>query len=187
MEEDAGPDGLTSRASPEATLEAVAPRRGWLIAVAAALTLLTGATAAGGYLELRAHRDQQARSGADAAAVAAAVDCITATQPADVTAVPASQRKLDECATGAFSNQLAWYLAILSEAYQAQNTRVQVPEIHAAVERHNGDGSVVALVVFRAKISQSGAADRESSYRVRVKMVRDNGRFKIAQLDQVGK
>jgi Mce-associated membrane protein len=28
-------------------------------------------------------------------------------------------------------------------------------------------------------------ADRENSYRVRVKMVPDNGQFKVAQLDQV--
>lgn len=186
MEKDAGPAQLTARDAAPAGGPSRRRRR-WLAAVAAALTLLAGGIAVSGYLVLCAHRDNQAATAANAAAVAAAKDCLAATQPADVAALPASQRKLDDCATGDFGTQAAWYSAILTEAYQAQNIHVRLPEMHAAVERANADGSIVALVVFRATISQEGTADRENSYRIRVTMVRENGRFKIAQLDQVAK
>jgi Mce-associated membrane protein len=188
MEDDAGPSRLSSRDA--ATTGGGASRRRrrqWLCAIATVLTLLAGGIAVSGYLGLRAHRKIQAISDADAAAVAAAKDCVAATQPADVAALPASQHKLDECATGEFGTQATWYSAILTEAYQAQNTHVQMEEMHAAVERTNDDGSVTALVVFRAEISQEGMIDRENSYRIRVKLVRENGRFKIAQLNQVAK
>ncbi|WP_287035186.1 Mce protein [Mycobacterium sp.] len=175
METDAGPGGLTAR------------RRRLLAATAAILTVLAAATTTGGYLALRAHRDSQAGTLADAAALAAAKDCLAATQPVDVTALPASQRKLDECATGAFGTQAGWYSAILTEAYQAQNMHVRLPEMDAAVERTNDDGSIVALVVFRAAMSQQGMPDRENSYRIRVTMVRRDGQYKISQLDQVAK
>jgi Mce-associated membrane protein len=188
MEEDAGTSQLTSPDAAQAPLATPSSsRRGrrWLGAIAAALTLLAGGTTAGGYLALRAHRDSQALTRANAAAIAAAKDCVAATQPPDAAALPASQRKLNECATGDFGTQALWYDAILTEAYQAVNVHVHVPEIHAAVERNNDDGSIVALVAFRATVSQVGMADRENSYRVRVKMVPDNGQFKVAQLDQV--
>ena len=159
----------------------------WLVAIAATLTLLAAATAAGGYLALRAHRDSQALTRANEAAVASAKDCVAATQPPDAAALPASQQKLNDCATGDFGSQAVWYSAVLTEAYQAINVHVQVPEMHAAVERNNDDGSIVALVAFRATVSQPGMADRENSYRVRVKMVAENGQFKIAELDQVAK
>jgi Mce-associated membrane protein len=187
MEEDAGPSRLTGTDTAAAGRGALRLNRRWLGAIAAVLTLLTGGFGAGGYLALRAHWDSQADSGADAAAVAAAKDCVAATQPSDVAALPASQRKLDECSTGDFRTQASWYGAILSEAYQAANIRVQVPEMHAAVERANDDGSIVALVAFRATIFQVGMADRENSYRIRVQMVPENGQFKIAKLDQVAK
>ncbi len=189
MEADAGAGRLISRHAPSANAGKVTARRRrrWLAAIAAVLTLLAGGITVGGFWVLRAHRASQAITRANAAAVAAAEDCVAATQPADLAALSASQRKLDECATGAFQTQAAWYSAILTEAYQAQNIHVQLPEMHAAVERTNDDGSVVALVVFRAKISQEGMADRENSYRIRVTMVRANGHFKIAQLDQVAK
>lgn len=57
--------------------------------------------------------------------------------------------------------------------------------MYAAVERHNDDGSITAMVAFRAVISQPGMADRENGYRVRVRMVSENGTFKVANLDQV--
>ena len=157
----------------------------WLGAIAAALVLLAGGIGAAGYLALRAHRDSQAITRANAAAVVAAKDCVAATQPPDAAALPASQQKLNECSTGDFGTQALWYGAIMAEAYQAVNVHVQVPEIHAALERDNDDGSIVALVAFRATVSQVGMADRENSYRLRVKMVPENGQFKIAQLDQV--
>lgn len=175
METDAGARRLTAR------------QRRLLAATAAVLTLLAAGTTASGYLAIRAHRDNQTGTVADAAAIAAAKDCIAATQPLDVTALPASQHKLDDCATGAFQTQAAWYSAILTEAYQAQNMHVHLPEMDAAVERTNDDGSIVALVVFRATISQQGMPDRENSYRIRVTMVRRDGHYKISQLDQVAK
>ena len=161
--------------------------RRWLVAIAAALVLLAGGTGAGGYLALRAHRASQAITRANAAAVVAAKDCVAATQPTDAAALPASQQKLSECSTRGFGAQIAWYGAVMVEAYQAVNVRVQVPAMRAAVERNNDDGSVVVLVAFRSTVSQVGMADRENTYRLRVKMVPEDGQFKIAELDQVTK
>jgi len=161
--------------------------RRWLVAIAAALVALAGAAGTGGYLALRAHRDSQAITRADAAAVVAAKDCVAATQPPDAAALPASQQKLSECSTRGFGAQIAWYGAVMVEAYQAVNVRVQVPAMRAAVERNNDDGSVVVLVAFRSTVSQVGMADRENTYRLRVKMVPEDGQFKIAELDQVAK
>lgn len=182
MEADAGADGLNAAGETASRLG----RRG-LIAITATLTLLAGGAAAGGYLALQAHRKSQAMTQAHAAAVAAAKDCVTATQPRDAAAVPSSQQKLTECSTGNFGAQAAWLGAVLIQAYQAVDVQVALPEMHAAVERTNDDGSIVTLVAFRAKVSQPGAADRENSYRVRVTMVPENGQFKIAELDQVAR
>jgi Mce-associated membrane protein len=159
----------------------------WLGAIAAALVLAAGGIGAGGYLALRAHRDSQAITRANAAAVVAAKDCVVATQPPDAAALPASEQKLSECSTRGFGAQIAWYGAIMAEAYQAVNVRVQVPDMRAAVERDNDDGSIVVLVAFRSTVSQVGMADRENSYRLRVKVVPEDGQFKIAELDQVAK
>lgn len=185
MAEDAGPGGLTSHDAPAGMYRW--RRRRWLTAIAAVLTLLTVGTGISGYLAIRAHRVHLAVTRANAEAITTAKECVTATQPADVAALPISQHKLDECATADFKTQAAWYSAIVTEAYQAQHVRVRLPEMDAAVERINDDGSIIALVVFRATISQDGLPDRENSYRIRVKMVRQNGQFKIAQLDQVAK
>ncbi len=180
--------------APEAEAGLAAASRGasrlsrrWLGAIAAALVLAAGGIGVGGYLALRAHRDSQAITRADAAAVVAAKDCVAATQPPDAAAVPASQQKLSECSTRGFGAQIAWYDAIMAEAYHAVNVRVQVPTLRAAVERKNDDGSIVLLVAFRSTVSQVGMADRENSYRLRVKMVPEDGQFKIAELDQVAK
>ena len=159
----------------------------WLCAIAAALMLAAGGVGAGGYLALRAHRHSQAIARANAAAVVAAKDCVVATQPPDAAALPASKQKLSECSTRGFGAQIVWYGAVLAEAYQAVNVRVQVPALHAAVERDNDDGSIVVLVAFRSTVSQVGMAERENNYRLRVKMVPEDGQFKIAELDQVAK
>ncbi|MDT7764298.1 MAG: Mce-associated rane protein, partial [Mycobacterium sp.] len=53
-------------------------------------------------------------------------------------------------------------------------------------ERHYDDGSVDVLVAVRVKVTNSDAADQEQGYRLRVKMAQDEGRYKIARLDQVG-
>ncbi|AEV73547.1 hypothetical protein MycrhN_3005 [Mycolicibacterium rhodesiae NBB3] len=161
--------------------------RTWMITIAAALTVLAGGSAAGGYLALKAHQESEAVDRANAAAIAAAKDCIAATQPPDASALPGAQQKLAQCSTGDFGAQAAWYGAVMTQAYQAVDVRVQLPEIHAAIERNNDDGSIVALVTFRATVSQTGMADRQNSYRVRVKMVAEGGQFKVAELDQVAK
>jgi Mce-associated membrane protein len=179
---DAARDGLAAASRGASRLS-----RKWLGAIAAALVLLAGGIGAGGYLALRAHRDSQAITRADAAAVVAAKDCVAATQPPDAAALPASQQKLSECSTRGFGAQIAWYGAIMAEAYQTVNVRVQVPAMRAAVERNNDDGSIVVLVALRSTVSQVGMADRENSYRLRVKMVPEDGQFKIAELDQVAK
>jgi Mce-associated membrane protein len=208
MEEDAGtggPSTLTvvetsadrlsepidelSRAAAQAATGTGASRvnRRWLIAIAAVLLLLAGGAGAGGYRAMQAHRKSEAIDRANDAALAAAKDCVAATQPPNAAALPAAQQKLSECSTGNFGDQANWYGEVLADAYQAVDVRVQLPEIHAAVERDNEDGSIDALVVFRATVSQTGMADRENSYRVRVKMVPDNGQFKVGELDQVAK
>ena len=209
MEEDAGTGGLstltvvetsaaervsepvdeTSGAAAQAATGTGAPHvsRRWPIAVAATLLLLAGGAGAGGYLAMQAHRKSEAIDRANDAALAAAKDCVAATQPPNAAALPAAQQKLSECSTGTFGDQSTWYGAVLAEAYHAVDVRVQVPEMHAAVERDNDDGSIEVLVVFRATVSQTAMADRQNSYRVRVKMVPDNGQFKVAELDQVAK
>lgn len=159
----------------------------WLGAIAVALVLLAGGTGASGYLALRADRDTQAIARANAAAVEAAKGCVAATQPTDAAALPASQQKLSECSTRAFGAQIAWYGAVLAEAYQAVNVRVQVPDMQGAVDRDNDDGSIVVLLAFRTKVSHVGMAERENGYRLRVKMVPEDGQFKVAELDQVVK
>lgn len=174
------PDEAARSSSPRA----VRLRGRWLAASTATLVLLTCAAAAGGLLALRAHRATEALDRADAEAVAAAKECVTATQPADGAALPDSRRKLTECSTRGFGAQVAFYDAVLAEAYQAADVHVEVPDMRAAVEHNNGDGSVIVLVAFRTKVSQGGAADRGSNYRLRVKMVPEDGHFKVAELSQ---
>lgn len=187
MEADAGPSRLTPPDATQATAARGASRLspGWLGSVATVLAVMTTGLGAVGYVAMRAHRHSQALTVADAAAVVAAKDCLAATQPSDVGALPAAQRKLDECSTGDFKSQITWYAAVLSEAYQAVNLHVRPPEIHAAVEAMDSDGSIIALIALRANISQEGMPERDNNYRIRVKMVPANGEFKIAHLDQV--
>ena len=93
-----------------------------------------------------------------------------------------------ECSTGGFGAQASLYSGVLVEAYQAANVKVQVSDLRAAVEKHNPDGSVDVLVAMRVKVTNSGAADQEQGYRLRVKMSRDENdqnKYKIADLQQV--
>lgn len=161
--------------------------RRWPIVIAVVLLVLAGGAGVGGNFAMQAHRKSQAIDAANDAALVAAKDCVAATQPPNAAALPAAQQKLSECSTGTFGAQSTWYAEVLAEAYRAVDVRVQVPEMHAAIERNNEDGSIETLVVFRATVSQTGMADRDNSYRVRVKMVPDNGQFKVAELDQVTK
>jgi Mce-associated membrane protein len=154
--------------------------------ICAALLILAVGAGVGGYFALRSHHESEAIARADAAALQAAKDCVAATQAPDTAAMIASQSKIIECATGEWGVQAPLYSSILADAYQAGNVKVQVSDMRAAVERHNDDGSVDVLVAVRVKVTNSDAADQEQGYRLRVQMLPDAGKFKIARLDQVG-
>ena len=183
----------TEEESPEPAEEAVEDARrpsrlgvGWMAGICAALVVLAAGAGVGGYLALRSHDDSEAIARADAAAMAAAKDCVAATNAPDTTAMAAAQSKIIECSTGDFGAQASLYSSVLVEAYQAANAKVAVSDMRAAVERHYDDGSVDVLVAVRVKVTNSESADQEQGYRLRVKMASDEGRYKIARLDQVG-
>jgi Mce-associated membrane protein len=161
--------------------------RGWFVGIAAALVLAAGGVGYGGYLALRLHLDSQATARRDAAAVEAAKDCVGATQAPDITAMAASAQKIIECGAGAFRSQAILYSGLLVEAYQAANAHVQVSDLLAAVERNNADGSVEILVPLRVKVSNAETQNQEAGYRLRVTMVKDEGQYRIAKLDQVAR
>ena len=159
--------------------------RGWLTAVCASLVLLAGAAVAGGYLAWRANERAAEIAQADAAALAAAKDCVAATQAPDTAAMTAAQSKILECSTGEFGVQAGMYSSVLAEAYQAANATVVVHDLRAAVERHNDDRSINVLVAMRVKISNVEATDNQVGYRLRATMALDEGQYRIANLDQV--
>jgi len=158
--------------------------RGWLVGIAAALVLSAAAIGVGGYFALRFHHESQAVARNDAAALSAAVDCVSATQAPDTNAMAASEQKIIDCGTGAFRSQAALYTGMLVQAYQAANVHVQVSDVRAAVERNNNDGSVDVLVAMRVKVS-SEKTQNETGYRLRAKMAFAEGRYRISKLDQV--
>jgi Mce-associated membrane protein len=159
---------------------------GWGAGICAALLVLAAGAAMGGYLALRSHDDSEAIARAEAAALQAAKDCVAATQAPDTAAMIASQSKIIECSTGEWGVQSPLYSSVLAEAYQAGDVKVAVSDMRAAVERHNGDGSIDVLVAVRTKVTNSETADVEQGYRLRVQMAPDAGVYKIARLDQVG-
>ncbi|CPR13053.1 mce associated membrane protein [Mycobacterium bohemicum DSM 44277] len=160
--------------------------RRWLAGIAALLVLSAGGIGAGGYLALRYHHKAQAIAREDAAALKAAVDCVSATQAPDTTAMAASERKIIDCGTDAFRSQALLYTSMIVQAYQAANVHVQVADVRAAVERNNSDGSIDVLVAMRVKVD-SDQSQKETGYRLRVKMALDEGQYKISKLDQVTK
>ncbi|MGB6208369.1 hypothetical protein [Mycobacterium sp.] len=161
---------------------------GWLVGIAAALVVLAGGLGASAYfVALRSHQESEALARRDEAAVAAAKDCVTATQAPDTQAMATAAQKMIECGTGAYRSQAILYSSLLVEAYQAANAQVQVSDLRAAVERNNDDGSVDVLVPLRVKVSNSAAQNQEVGYRLRVTMVADEGKYRIAKLDQVAK
>jgi len=172
--------------------EAVAERgpsrlgRGWLAGIAAALLLFAGAIGVGGYLALHYHQQSQAIARNNAAAVKAAIDCVSATQAPDTSALVASEQKILECGTSDFHAQAVLYTSMLVQAYQAANVHVQVSDVRAAVERNNPDGTVDLLVALRVKVA-SDQSQNETGYRLRVRMAYAEGQYKIAKLDQVTK
>jgi Mce-associated membrane protein len=161
--------------------------RSWVVGIAAALVLLAGGVGAGGYLALRSHLDSQATARRDAAAVEAAKDCVAATQAPDIAAMAASAQKIIECGAGAFRSQAILYSGLLVEAYQAADAHVQVSDLRAAVERNNPDGSIEILVPLRVKVSNAETQNQEAGYRLRVTMVKDEGKYRISKLDQVAR
>lgn len=159
---------------------------GWVGSLVAVFLLLAAGAGVGGYLALRSHRDSVAIARADSAALAAAKDCVSATNAPDTAAMTAAQSRIIECSTGDFGVQATLYSSVLVEAYQAANVKVAVSDMRAAIERHYGDGSVDVLVALRVKVTNSESADQEQGYRLRVRMAKDEGKYKIARLDQVG-
>jgi Mce-associated membrane protein len=161
--------------------------RGWAVGVSATLLVIAVAVATGGYFALRSHDDSESVARADAAAMQAAKDCVTATQAPDTSAMEASQRKIIDCSTGDFRVQATLYTGMLVDAYQVANAQVQVSDMRAAVERHNDDGSIDVLVALRVALTNATAQNQETGYRLRVTMAPDSGTYKIARLDQVTK
>ncbi|WP_454787585.1 hypothetical protein [Mycolicibacterium lutetiense] len=160
--------------------------RGWMAAILAGLLVLAAAVGVGGYLALRAHQDSERIASDETEALAAAKDCVTATQAPDTQAMIAAQTKIIECSTGDFGAQAGLYSGMLLDAYQAANVQVKVSDLRAAVEKHNDDGSMDLLVAVRVLVTNSEKADEEQGYRLRVKMARaEDGNYKVARLDQV--
>ncbi|MCV7311489.1 Mce protein [Mycobacterium paraffinicum] len=160
--------------------------RGWLAGIAAVLVLCAAGVGAGGYFALHYHHESQVIARNDAAALKAAVDCVSATQAPDTNAMAASEQKIIDCGTDAFRSQALLYTSMLVQAYQAANVHVQVSDMRAAVERNNPDGSVEVLVAVRVKVAND-QTQNETGYRLRVKMAQAEGQYKIAKLDQVTK
>lgn len=199
MEDDAGSGRLTPSLDDEAERgEAQEPaqqteQRGSrlsgrrLALVCAALVIASLVVATGGYFAMRAHEKSVAAAQEESRALAAAKDCVTATQAPDAAAMAASQQKIVECWDSDLAAQAPLYSSLLIEAYQAANVQLKVSNMRAAVERHNDDGSMDILVAVRVKMSNSQAVDQEQSYRLRVRMMPEGGTYKIARLDQVSK
>ena len=182
------PESEASADAPDAGVERGPSRlgRGWLAGIAAALILLAGAIGAGGYVALRFHHESQAIARNDAAALKAAIDCVSVTQAPDTNTMTASEQKIIDCGTDAYRSQALLYTSMLVQAYQAANIHVQVSDVRGAVERNNNDGSVDVLVAMRVKVS-SDKAQNETGYRLRVTMAPAEGQYKISKLDQVTK
>jgi Mce-associated membrane protein len=161
--------------------------RRWFSGIAAALLLLAAGLGAGGYFALRFHQESRTIARNESAALHAAADCVAATQAPDIAAIRDSEQKIIDCATGDFRAQAVLYSGLLVEAYQAANAHVQVSNMRMAVERNNSDSSVDVLVALRVKVTNAEAKDRESGYRLRVRMAPDQGQYRIAKLDQVAK
>jgi Mce-associated membrane protein len=159
--------------------------RGWVASIAAALLLAAAGVGVGGYLALKSHDQSEALARAEDEAVAAAKDCVAATQAPDTAIMSASQAKIINCSTGDFGAQAALYSGVLADAYQAANVKVQVTEMRTAVEGHNDDGTVDVMVAMRIKVSNLEVADQEQGYRLRAQMAPEDGTYKISKLEQV--
>jgi len=185
-QQDGTPSELVAGDQPEESLRPTRIGRGIGLTVTAVLLLAAIGVGAGGYLALRANRDSATLAAQEAAALAAAKDCVTATQAPDTKAMIAAQTKIIECGTGAFGTQAPLYSGVILDAYKASDAEVKVTDMRAAVEKHNPDGSMDVLVAARVRISNSVQKDKEVGYRLRAQMAPVGGTYKIAKLEQVG-
>lgn len=196
MEGDAGSGQLTptppvtadETPEPDSALNASAtqPAR-WLTRVCAVIAVAALALTVAGVLALLGHRKTSAAINGEAVAVAAAKDCIAATQAPDVKAMKESQRKIVDCATENYAPQANLYSGILADAYEATKAQVKIADIRAASEKHNPDGSIDVLVATRVAMSNIDQQGQEISYRLRVRMVPSGGTYKIDSIDPVSK
>jgi Mce-associated membrane protein len=160
--------------------------RRWFVAIFVLLLVLAAGGAAGGYLALRVHDENAAATRGEAQAVAAAKDCVSATNAPDASAMAASVQKIVDCSTGDFGAYAKMMAPMMVEAYQAANVKVEVTDMRAAAERHNDDGSIDVLVAFRFKVpSNPDTQNQETGLRLRAQMASEDGRYKIAKLDPV--
>lgn len=161
--------------------------RAWLVGIAAVLIFLAAAVGAGGYYALHSHREIQAVTTNDEAALKVAKDCVAATQAPDTSSMAASEQKIIDCGTDQYRTQALLYSSMLVQAYQAANVHLKVSDLRAAVERNNPDGTVDILVALRVNVSNDQQQNQETGYRLRVKMTPSDGTYKISKLDQVTK
>ena len=151
------------------------------------LLTLAGLIGAGGLLSVRDHRAGLHIEAEDAGAVAAAKDCVVATQvPASPDLVAAEQKILD-CSTGEFRTQALGQSGVFLRMYEAAKVHVSLDEVRAAVESHNADGTVDVLVAFRVNVDDLQSRGRKVSSRLRAQMQFDEGAYRIARLDPVTK
>jgi len=161
--------------------------RRWLTGVVAAVAVGALLMSGAGVLALLGHRTNAAAADGEVLAVAAAKDCITATQAPDLAAMMDSQRKIVECATENYAPQANLYSGLLADAYETVNAQVKIVQMRAAAERHNGDGSIDVLVATRVSMSNVQQQDQELSYRLRVRMLPEGGVYKIDDIEPVSK
>ena len=192
MEGDAGSGQLTptppvtADENPDAGIDTrLSGRR--LTSVVAGIALGALLLTAAGVLALIGHHRSAAAAHDEDVAVAAAKDCITATQAPDVKAMNESQRKIVECSSENYAAQANLYSGLLFDAYQTVNAQVKVADMRAAAEKHNPDGSIDVLVATRVSMSNTQQMNQELSYRLRVKMVPSGGTYKIDNIEPVSK
>ncbi len=159
----------------------------WLTGIVTAVVVSAVLLAAAGVLALMGHRTNAAAAEDEVLAVAAAKDCITATQAPDLKAMKDSQRKIVECATENYAPQANLYSGLLADAYETVNAQVKIVQMRAAAEKHNGDGSIDVLVATRVSMSNVQQQDQELSYRLRVRMLPEDGIYKIDDIEPVSK
>ncbi|OMC08934.1 hypothetical protein A5735_19795 [Mycolicibacter heraklionensis] len=184
-EQDVPQESTDSAADAEPAPSRLGRRR--QVGICVLLLLLAAGLVAAGVLARRDHAASQQLARDNAVAIAAAKECVLATQAPDGRDIALAQQKILNCTTGEFRTQVALYAEMFVHAYQAAKVHADVTEMGAAVERNNPDGSVDILVAFRVKINNIETQGKEVGYRLRAQMVREDGEYRIAKLDQVAR